>query len=254
MYGARVFFRKRTGRARTGLGHCESHLITSFVTRCVFSTFVTGSPGPLEWTYLLYHVLTNTVLEGEEGPLPTPNFVSMMTGPDMLEWTGPMLDLTRTQNGWLSVNKDGTPPLPPNTTLRHLIIPSHHPNVQQDRNGLEYWLHRNRSSHPRRVKWLALITSEEERTQAVLLAVSRVPALLPTILEILDKRWYEMPFEHPHLPLAHREMYYSVHLHKYPPGSWRQKRLSLDWAYSLFCLLLPNVLIVSWFSFASNGK
>ena len=76
------------------------------------SHFVTWSPGPTEWSYLLYHMLTNMVLEGEEGPLSTPNFAYMMTGPDMLEWMGPMLDFTGTQDDMQSNTVDPPPTLP----------------------------------------------------------------------------------------------------------------------------------------------
>ena len=87
-----------------------------------------------------------------------------------------------------------------------------------------------------------LFTTKKDRTQAVVEVVTKVPGLFPIILDILDHRWYETPFEHHHLPMPYRGVDYSVHLHMYPPCCWRQKRLSLERINSSV-RLLPNALM-----------
>eukprot|EP00579_Thalassiosira_antarctica_P001476 CAMPEP_0201869334 /NCGR_PEP_ID=MMETSP0902-20130614/2888_1 /ASSEMBLY_ACC=CAM_ASM_000551 /TAXON_ID=420261 /ORGANISM="Thalassiosira antarctica, Strain CCMP982" /LENGTH=177 /DNA_ID=CAMNT_0048394827 /DNA_START=180 /DNA_END=713 /DNA_ORIENTATION=- len=113
------------------------------------------------------------------------------------------------------------------------MTPTHELNAHNDREGLEHWLHHNRSSCPRLAKWLALFMDEEDRTQTLVDIVTKVLGLFPVILEILDHRWYEEPFEHPILPMPYRGMAYTIHLHRYPPPEWKQKRISLERINSL---------------------
>ena len=90
-------------------------------------------PAPMEWNYLLYHVLTGTLLGC---PWPIHNFTSTISVPDRLVWTGPMSNLTRTLDGCLSDEDDGMPDPPPNIILRHIMIPTRQLNAHKDRNSL----------------------------------------------------------------------------------------------------------------------
>ena len=69
---------------------------------------------------------------------------------------------TMTRNGWFSLERNVTPPPPDNTMLRHLRMPSHHEDTQDNPNELDFRLGLNWSSHPYLAKWLALHKSKKK--------------------------------------------------------------------------------------------
>ena len=61
--------------------------------------FITGMGGPLAWTHLLYHMLTNMVFGSKKRGVPRPTFSFLIDGPSLIKWTVPMPDLTTTHYG-----------------------------------------------------------------------------------------------------------------------------------------------------------